>query len=464
MDRELISDLGRELSRELDTVRASSDALSGARARFLAGEAPASGKRPSFAPSASRRDSYFRTRSRRVVTQPMAIAAILVAAAIALFFGFRSNEAPAPLAFSVQRAGAETEPGSPGALLDVATETPLLFTDGTRVTLRPASKARVTDVDHRGARVILESGSLHAAVTHKSDTRWNVDAGPFEVHVTGTRFIVAWDPARQELDVTLEEGSVVVSGCGKDPQSVRAGEAVHLGCTSPSASSQGASPLSHAVAPASSLASSASAPASASASASASAPSTDSASAPASAVGLAPSKSSPSPASSIVAIISTPPTSPAASSGPRHAPRAPGELDDALVNAEIRDLARWADDARYAGRLDEATSMLEAVRRRAPGTEEAANAAFELGRIAFDGRAMYARAATSFETYLHERPQGRFAREALGRSIEARQRAGDPEAARRTATEYLQKYPTGPHGALAHRVLGDAPGSAGGGK
>lgn len=35
-------------------------------------------------------------------------------------------------------------------------------------------------------------------------------AGPFDVHITGTRFTLAWDAAAQAVDLTLIDGSVEV--------------------------------------------------------------------------------------------------------------------------------------------------------------------------------------------------------------------------------------------------------------
>lgn len=115
------------------------------------------------------------------------------------------------------------------------------------------------------------------------------------------------------------------------------------------------------------------------------------------------------------------------------------------------DLLKEADDARYAGRFDEARTKLEEVRRRFPGTGAAAKASFELGRIAFDVDKNFAAAGDRFDTYLRERPSGSLAREALGRALEARSRAGDPRSAG-LAARYLAAYPDGPHAALARRL------------
>ena len=126
-----------------------------------------------------------------------------------------------------------------------------------------------------------------------------------------------------------------------------------------------------------------------------------------------------------------------------------GATCDALAGP---DLLQLADAARYAGRFDRATEALEITRRRFAGSDSAATAAFELGRIAMDIRRELAAAGDHFETYLRERPTGSLAREALGRAIEARSRAGDHARAERLAVRYLAAYPDGPHAKLARKL------------
>lgn len=123
--------------------------------------------------------------------------------------------------------------------------------------------------------------------------------------------------------------------------------------------------------------------------------------------------------------------------------------------ASAEDLVALGDAARYVGRLDRATEAYETARRRFPGHERSAVAAFALGRIAFDQRANYSDAARWFRTYLLEQPGGRLARDALGRLMESLHRMGDPPAARREAGRYLEEYPTGPHADFARRLTNE---------
>jgi len=96
---------------------------------------------------------------------------------------------------------------------------------------------------------------------------------------------------------------------------------------------------------------------------------------------------------------------------------------------------------------------LHTLRTRFPKSRAASMAAYTLGASAFDQRQAFADAANWFETYLREQPRGALAREALGRLMEARERAGQIEAARSAAQRYLDAYPTGPHEQLARRLL-----------
>ena len=80
--------------------------------------------------------------------------------------------------------------------------------------LAPGSRATVGEVSRHGAELTLATGSASVHVVHREHTRWLVNAGPFRVRVTGTRFQVGWDPKSDEFRLAMAEGSVTVSGCG----------------------------------------------------------------------------------------------------------------------------------------------------------------------------------------------------------------------------------------------------------
>jgi hypothetical protein len=148
--------------------------------------------------------------------------AFAAAAAVVLVAWFLLGRGPAPLRFDV-----DGKPGAAQTWLAAPSARPLVvsFSDGTVLDVEPSARARVVDVSQNGADIALESGLLHARVVHTGRSAWRLNAGPFAVRVTGTRFDVRWDPAAQQFSLAVLEGSVVVSGSivGAE-RAVRAGE------------------------------------------------------------------------------------------------------------------------------------------------------------------------------------------------------------------------------------------------
>lgn len=102
------------------------------------------------------------------------------------------------------------------------------FSDGSSVTLRPAGRMRITGTHAHGAGVLLECGRADLSIRHRPSTRWRVDAGPYTVSVTGTRFTVAWDPDTGDFGLRLAEGGVEVGGPGISPPiAVSMGQEIH---------------------------------------------------------------------------------------------------------------------------------------------------------------------------------------------------------------------------------------------
>lgn len=422
--------LGSHVSGSLEQARNRADAASRVRAKLARGERPAHTPAP-------------RARLRRgpvaVVLAPLAVAAAVLVFAFgawraehsALTFvigaagtsSTSSTSATSGATGASTTANAKAESGMVGAFLAAPAtgEIPLSFSDGTRIDVAAGARARVAEVTSRGARLLVESGVVRASVVHRDDTAWLVDAGPFEVKVTGTRFDVAWQPTEQAIVVTLHEGSVVVSGCGlADGQRVSAGQQLNASCKLGTAM---LGPIA--------------------------------AEAPSPAVAPPPPAAAPVPAvaEAATAASSLPdaPAAPHPTSAAAPASTAPAPAP-ASASASASDLLARANADRYAGRLDAAAESLEAVRARFRGSDASATAAFELGRIAFDGQHDFAAAGDWFDTYLRERPAGALAREALGRAIESRHRAGDSARAAKLATRYLATYPDGPHAKLARRL------------
>jgi transmembrane sensor len=371
------------------------------------------------------------------------VGAVLAAAAILLFLWHRA----APLTFAVDGAA-----GSAKSWLAAPESAPLQleFSEGTKIRLEQAARAKVAEINAHGASLALEGGALHAEVVHRSNSAWKVEAGPFTVSVTGTVFDVNWEPNAQQLVVSVSRGSVLVRDANTGAeQAVRATETLRT------TASEHRFALS--------TADSASAPPMAEAAPSAAAPVTSGASGEA--------EHSPSMNDARDAAIDAPESSEAlpgkndtaASEWRVLAKR--GALREAFASAQEAGFARTCagaspsellllgDGARLSGKPDLATLALLTLRRRYPNDPRRAAAAFALGKVAFDQRHAYEQAGEWFSTSLREQPGGPLAREASGRLIEALRQADDSAGARRAARDYLDKYPEGPHADLARSVL-----------
>jgi hypothetical protein len=86
------------------------------------------------------------------------------------------------------------------------------FSDGSRVLLEPRAAARVVRLDRQYTELALKSGKLEANVQHREGASWTIVAGPYEVHVVGTKFTVDWQQASNTFRVAVTEGRVRVTG------------------------------------------------------------------------------------------------------------------------------------------------------------------------------------------------------------------------------------------------------------
>lgn len=335
---------------------------------------------------------------------------------------------------------------------------PIVFSDGTRLELQTGSDGEVAALGPRGADFHLEQGRVQADVVHRQDTRFLVEAGPFSVHVVGTRFDVAWSPTDARFELHLQQGEVRVSGPLIEERSVVAGEYLVVWAR------DGRIEVGEDAATAEATAES-------STSSTSTIPAQETAETAAAIDGVAEGVATvvdraPSKRTLVVAAIVDPPS---------EAPEAEPSFDelarsgqyaeavraaqaagwqDTLDTADAAPLLRLADAARLAGRDELATAAYERVRTRFAGSSRGAQATFALGRLAFDRRGQPAAAARHFAAYLREAPRGVFAREASGRLLEAHRAAGDAAAARVAAQAYLEAYPEGPHAPLAQSLAG----------
>jgi TolA-binding protein len=326
------------------------------------------------------------------------------------------------------------------------------FSDGARIRLDRGARARISTLDADGARFILESGGAQVRVIHRPNTRWQVDAGPFAVRVTGTAFRVSWSPQGQLFELVLGEGSVSVNGPVLNENRVlQAGQALRVSVPHAAAMVSAAAALPDSGDWIDALAASEkeSALPTPTAGEKTSVP-PDRAAAEPERIDLAPQV-----------------PAPARGDGDWKALAEQGRYAEALRRAEGKgypslcrrldppNLLRLAEVARFAGKPARAEQALTSLRRRFPGRRESAIAAYTLGRSAFDQKGAFGEAARWFELYLDEQPRGPLSREAQGRLIEALQRAGDKSQARSAARRYLQRYPKGPHADIATRLLSE---------
>jgi transmembrane sensor len=425
---ELSMRLGRQVGAELGEHEGEAADLERARARFLVSA------RAERRPIPRRRAGW---------AIGLSLAAAVLTAVVLL------SRSPA-LSFQVGTEGARGEPGAwiaapLGQPLDVR------FSDGTSFALEPSSRARVVSVESEGARIVLERGRAHFEVRPRAHARWQIDVGPFEVHVTGTSFDVGWDPATEAFELRLAQGSVALSGpLVGERRPVRAGQTARV------AVAQGKLEILDTAAAA---ASAQAAAAGATPSAVAEMPGTR-----ASAGDAAEHPAAPEPRASAGSMPG------AGGNGPGAGWRelaAVGDYKQALGAAKAagferlcdslsaNDLSRLADAARLAGDVGSSADAYQALRRRFPRDPRAALAAFSLGKMDFDQRGAYASAAQWFAAYLAEQPDGALAQEAAGRRLEALHRAKDEAGARVAAAAYLRRYPDGPHAALARELAGD---------
>lgn len=329
--------------------------------------------------------------------------------------------------------------GSVGAFIAApnAQELPLRFADGTRVALAAGTSARVASLDEHGAHIVLEKGRVSASVVHRPGSHWQVDVGPYQVAVVGTRFDVSWDAGSRVLELRLTQGSVLVSGGFlRDALSVRAGQTlrafsdggrVELLDSAQQSKAQNSPTAPSAVTP----------------------KTTPPASEPSGTVSM-PSSSAPAAGPSVNAAATW---QTLAGAGKYREALAAAErlgFDAECRRASGSELLTLADAARLSGSAARAEQAYSAARTKLPG---GGRATYGLGLIAFDHRGDFASAAGWFETYLRDQPSGSLRAEASGRLLEALERSGQRDRARSVAERYLAQYPRGPQAALAEQLL-----------
>ncbi|MDX2020070.1 MAG: FecR domain-containing protein [Deltaproteobacteria bacterium] len=313
-------------------------------------------------------------------------------------------------------------PGEVGALLETqARPLPLRFDEGSRIELDPRSQLRVAEFGKTKARVQLHRGHAALAIQKGKGRAWAVEAGPFAVNVTGTRFSVDWQPEQQRMEVVLVEGSVTVTGtCLKDARKMVAPQRLVALCDEAPVAFEAAK-----------------------------------------AAATRTPESEPMPAS---------PKRVAMANNLWWQLAKAGRYQEALAHAKAAgfvglcrtasaaELLDLGDAARLAGDVTAAEQALGILNKRFPHSPQSALATFHLGRLAFDQNQNYEAAALHFTRYLADNPQGALVGDAWGRLLQARQRmsltdSGSQAAAHDDARAYLARFPNGPYAGLARRLL-----------
>jgi hypothetical protein len=382
------------------------------------------------------------------------------------------------------------------------------FSDGSQIVAAAGSRLRIDATNERGARVFVERGSARAHVVHREHSSWVFIAGPFDVHITGTRFTLAWDPHEQAIDLTLHEGSVAVDsplgsthcvlsrgqrfraslaagtmqlensdgqsallGPPSDPRDPRDSAALTPAASNPQNKSKRT--LSWALRPRA-------AQASASEPSWATKPGKAFDARKLTAANELASANEPASAHQTTESASARKTSePAGTRQPSEQDKAAESrssdwpslvrhgdfkavvdaatvrgIDITLRVASAADVRALADAARYTGHAELAERSLSALRNRFPGTRHSAAAAFLLGRTLESSGGMHD-ADRFYSLYLSESPDGEFAAEALAGHMRAVAALQGPQAAKPVALEYLRRYRAGVHAETARRLANE---------
>ncbi len=271
-----------------------------------------------------------------------------------------------------------------GALSTMDGPREVLLDDGSRIVLEEGARVEPLQSSATAVTLLLARGRARFEVQPGGPRRWSVESGVATVEVVGTVFTVERGVGWARVEV--ERGVVVVRGERVPDRAARLarGDALTIGEREVARAGEPAG----AVAPE--------------------------------------------------------PAEPPRAEPPRElAPRRSRE-PAAARSEDAEALMAQADEARRAGRAEEAASLLE----RAMAREDDASAgvaAFTLGRMELDVLSRPERAARAFSRALTLRLPPRLREDARARLVEAHARAGDREAARRAAEAYRAEHPSGRH-------------------
>jgi TolA-binding protein len=385
-----------------------------------------------------------RTPRRGRWTLPALGFAAVAGAAAGVFFFVHQR----PLTFEVTH-GRVSEGGY---IVSESPEAEVLFSDRSDLGMEPGTRLRVSHLEVRGARMMLEGGLLHVHIRPRPQASWAIDAGPYVVHVTGTEFDLGWNVDAQTLDLHLRKGSVTVEGpLANGGIRMEAGQHLVANASDESLSivDEHAPKASLDVAPAAAEPELGTANGHDPASGPTASPAGPGAARSHAASGAAAREVGRGAAANDSA------WSARVARGDFDAVLASAEkrgLDRALAEAPLSDLGALADAARYAHRAEVARRALAAQRTRFPSSLQARDAAFFLGGLD-ETQGDEAGALDWYGTYLRESPSGAYASQALGRKMMLVQRLRGSGEARAIANDYVDRFPNGPYAPNAHALL-----------
>jgi hypothetical protein len=314
-------------------------------------------------------------------------------------------------------------------------EAKVRFSEGTEFAVQRGSRLRVAEAGPKTVKAVLEVGATRVRVANRSPVSFRIEAGPFSVSPSSVANLMVEWLADELLRVSIFEGETSVLGT-PSPLHLHAGQqvsanardgTVEVGPLAAPAISTSAVPEVRSDVPSRPLSNEEPSPLLAPA-------------LPSAGTSRRGSWSDAVAAGDYAFVL-------------REAERR--GITSVLAESSLADLVAVADAARLSGRMELGKRALSAERSRFARTSASRDAAFFLGRIADDHEHALASAITWYETYLSEAPHGHFATEAFGRKMVAISRQSGRAAARATAVEYLQRFPGGPHAALAHDLVNE---------
>jgi ferric-dicitrate binding protein FerR (iron transport regulator) len=378
----------------------------------------------------------------RSAIAPRARARLLGYAAAALAFAvvcvFLLWPHSAQLEYAVRGGPVSTGNMGHGWVVTAEQVATLDFTDGSELALAPDTALNVNALGPHGAFTRLARGSVHVAVEHHDDTRWTFLAGPYEVRVEGTKFDLSWQAERFEL--SMQEGRVRVVGPDQHEWVLERGESLVVPSSEPKPDVSARAPEPE---PATSL--------------------------PPQAASAPGDEANDDEANDDEAVATT---SPAGHARDWARLLRNGRFSEIVGDARragikrsiegrpIGDVAALAQAARYTGDSGLAEDCWKAIRARAPGSSDAHQSAFFLGRV-MEQQGRRADAIHWFQRYREESPGGVYAGQALGRQMVLTGGHGRSPAARGLAEDYLARFPNGPYAKAAKAVLGEGTAASG---